>query len=718
MLSVSATTPAAWFDIVTTASALPDIAFHTTPSISPYRRDLLAATLNHLNELKEKNPSRMYLYNLFVQNNAMNEFALELMSFIAEYTQYSYSRYPSKVLFEIIQESVYTACSFASSFIIARYPEIAQLLPPQASVDAARNIEAYWELVRDMSNFFPGYQPRFKELTGDPSMFHQTNPAAGYSQMQQPVNPQQAQTNIFNIEGRSYAKMPDGSMVQVALGQDGVYYAVPPGSQMPSQSMGWQNQPRQMSGPYGYGQPTASGVFNGGPHGFGQGNQYMPPAPGAQDDNFMPASVRMQKQNAGQPPQYDYSSQANTNNIAASTQTFSTSGLPAASKEDWKPSLNQPYLTFYDQEKFTETYSRWDNGDIIQRLVEIKPPVGSESTQNMERDAHILPTVRVEIARKKHFIKTVKEVNEIPTKTIIEQIDKEEVTPVTELIQDSWFSCVSTAEAIASAQIRHKEKQKEKYIDAYHTFNNIVHIVPGNTKNQKFLKILSSADKDSNNVRELLKAYRERADSSLNKHELALDKIPELQAEITLYRKINEYLTQLANEFLRYSLSLEVKIDDYVEDYEDLLTYLRNSYSDRYSSRMESFDNTVNSSLLSFTPAVDTTPVIAGYVLGEDTGALNFDTFSELSTVTSLTLTSHDLFGDRLELTSGPNGIYVDYDHNELLGQIAYFVMKNKELLGFVTFRHYLVTSDGDTFMVNKAVMADNGVVIHRINFT
>lgn len=329
--------------------------------------------------------------------------------------------------------------------------------------------------------------------------------------------------------------------------------------------------------------------------------------------------------------------------------------------DDWVPSEEQYYRLAYDPAYYRPIYRRTPSGNVIEEIEKV-----------MDREKH----------------RTV--LGGVPLPPQAEELAVEEAVQAIEARSSYKPAPVPTKKALMITN----------FLDEAINDGNVERLSGGT---YRVVAQICQPVVQLEDVQELLQAFSQCKDlttlcNRIKAVGLALDNWQSTDDKLDYLLRIDNFLTEVVNDFLHNELSLEkLEIDSFVEDYLELRRYLNKTYGERYGLALQAFDKEAMTSL--FQPInTEMKDTLESNVLC-DTDAEVFVSFiPHTVTITYVPLRSREVSVAKgtarmLQETTQP----VLYNLAESL-----FVQKSGLLESVEATYHYVVTTDNVRYRLHK----------------
>ena len=606
------------------------------PLVAPYLAEITSMVVNELGQKAYSNATRLFAYNALSDNNWRNQRLDKLVEFICDTIANNLAEGKIASPQQGMQETVVQCVTMVVSSMIFEFPDLKTNLPPNILDAAIQNVQVLNDL-----------QTKINVNKGRTMYPQQQMPQQMPQPAQQPV--------VFPDQfGRPCTYDQQGRVV--LLQQPMPQPVMQPG--YPQQAMGYPQQP--MGYPQ---QPMGYPQFQQAPN--QAAGRWAQPQPGTQSFGAPPVGGQPQAQ-PQQNPVYDrYNRNAPTPTPVTQPQPQEPIPQPAVelTEDDWRPSDEQYYRIAYDPTRFRAVYRRSPAGNVIEEIEKI-----------MDREKHRTVLGGVKLPPQIEDLAVEEAVKAIEARANF----KAQPIPTKEgLILTNFLD-----EAVNDGNVDRLAKDK----DTYRVVAQICQPLVQTDDTTDYLKSFSQC-KELTTLCQRLKATG-----------LAIDKWQSMDATLDYLLRIDNFLTDVVNDFIHNELSLEsLSIDSFSEDYLDLRRYLGKAYGDRYALALQTFDKEVMTGLFQ---AIDSEmkDTLEANVVGEMTE----DVYVSFIPYT-VSITYTPVCGRELNVQGGAAKL-IQADSQPVLFNLAesLFVGKSGTLESIEPVYHYLITRDGMRFKLHK----------------
>lgn len=581
------------------------------PEVQPYLPQLAVDAANDLGAKATSSPLRMYCYNAASVNGWNNADYADLICTLAFMLVIEMRRGTYTHPTQAISTVATTGTSLWVSEKLFQYPELKRLVTPQLINDATANVAALNNTRQEIAMIR-------NQLMGNQAPMA----PVGYGASPQPAPPP------YGPPG--YPPPGYGQAPQAGYGQPG--YPPPGYGQPPQAGYGQQGYPPppgygapQGYPPPGYGQPGYPP-----PPGYGQapqagyGQPGYPPPPGyGPPQGYPPPGYGAPQRPPGAVNKYTSSHTA----VNDGTQTFFdkspsapptvqqagyfdrygerlTNGTmpPAASptmaplpppvpktRDDWRPSIYQPYRTLVDLTEYTVEYELHPERNIAFELIKRK------TEKDMNREDHHIALLGHKytlngVVRKEQLANAVANMSKITYENLESALKKEPESEnldlITQHIDKTWSMDCFLEDVIFRTKLNYRSHQaKTGSCGVYRSFATIAKpIITVEAYDKVFQQVMSH--RRFVDIAKKLKSIGLACNENMESGE-ATDR-----ADLAMYcHEIDLWLTKLVNQFLANNLSLgRVSIDKFTDDIDTVRDYLNDSYDANYSSALDRFE--------------------------------------------------------------------------------------------------------------------------------
>lgn len=376
-----------------------------------------------------------------------------------------------------------------------------------------------------------------------------------------------------------------------------------------------------------------------------------------------PAAANVPQQ-VNQNPVYDrYNRNAQPQPVAQPVAPTVPEPVRELTSDDWRPSEEQYYRLAYDPAYYRPIYRRTPSGNIIEEIEKI-----------MDREKHRTVLGGVPLPPQKEELMVEEAVR------AIEQRANYKPAPVETkkgLLMTNFLD-----EVINDGNVSRLEEDH----DCYRVVAQICQPVVQSEDVQELLQAFSQC-KDLTTLCNRIKAVG-----------LALDNWQSTDDKLDYLLRIDNFLTEVINNFLHNELSLEkLEIDSFSEDYSELRRYLHKTYGERYGLALQAFDKEAMTSL--FQPInTEMKDTLESNVLCDTDREVFVSFIPHIVTITYVPLRSREMS------VAKDSARMVQADTQPILYNLAesLFVQKTGVLETLEPTYHYVVTTDNVRYRLHK----------------
>lgn len=331
--------------------------------------------------------------------------------------------------------------------------------------------------------------------------------------------------------------------------------------------------------------------------------------------------------------------------------------------DDWVPSEEQYYRLAYDPAYYRPIYRRTPSGNVIEEIEKV-----------MDREKH----------------RTV--LGGVPLPPQTEELMVEEAVKAIEQRSNYKPAPVETKKGLLMTN----------FLDEVVNDGNVSRL-EGDYGCYRVVAQICQPVVQLEDVQELLQSFSQCKDlttlcNRVKAVGLALDNWQSTDDKLDYLLRIDNFLTDVINNFLHNELSLEkLEIDSFAEDYLELRRYLHKTYGERYGLALQAFDKEAMTSL--FQPInTEMKDTLESNVLCDTTSEVFVSFIPHIVTITYVPLRSREV-----SVAKGAARM-LQADTQPILYNLAesLFVQKTGVLETLEPTYHYVVTTDGTRYKLHK----------------
>lgn len=369
-------------------------------------------------------------------------------------------------------------------------------------------------------------------------------------------------------------------------------------------------------------------------------------------------------------------------------------------EKDWKSTPSQPYKTLCRRNQ-KAIYKRIDG--VVTEIIVEKP--------EMERDKH---AGKIKVCGKvfdppnrDKFRRDVEEYCKITAEDIAERFankpKKDILETVKESVAEENLQVPFLDAAITYGQI---EQQAREDIEGTNVFKMYATIVkPVVTNSVEDNETIGKINK-CNNIPEVVKVLRDETTKTV---------VEDDNLTNTLFcKEIDKNLANVINAFVLHSLSINTKIDSFVEDIYELLDYLKTDHGNLYAGAMDRF----KSQLFSKGPFMDIPKDELDSIRGSlFNGIESEDTDTTISFIPSqYSITYVSSCSDELDMLINKDSKLISELGLPVLYGLAKSSFEHAKGMPTSVLRHLLVTRDNRVFEFHKGYLQDDSFLIREFS--
>lgn len=383
------------------------------------------------------------------------------------------------------------------------------------------------------------------------------------------------------------------------------------------------------------------------------------------------------------------------------------------SRKNWKPTIRQPFLTWYNAKCSREHFIQCDTGEIIQVIEFFSESKDDEDGKTMDRS--------------KHFVGYVQQARDRRAKAIEESINKEidlfnnppekheksedAKDPESEQTYDlDTQNIIGIDTNLISAVQSCKEKQEASEKEALLHFASIYQPLYGVDNLQSEIAPFTTCDEFHQIIAHMTDLMKKSDETVKELKEHAVDQYG------VMFDSINRFLTKRVNDFLKNTLGLKIDIDSFYEDVLDLPDFLRKNYGAIYRTGLRRFETKLCNDLFD----VNSTELLdaAKSIFKSNSEDVQVRTFlPENVAVLTLKASSNEIFteSDLKQIQNGP--IQITSKHFAKLYAFCKIIFNRSNAAPLTINRVYMTTFDGLLFELSESVLSDVGDHVYLVSY-
>lgn len=648
-------------------------AIQVPPEIQAYLPHIASELATEASMTARETPLRMFCFNLLSYNNWVNTEYAELVSDVAFNAALDLRKGLAASVAQILPMKVADGYRLWISAKLHQYPELKSQLTPQM-VDATLNYLGIYNALKQEILMMKN------NLGLNGSM-----PVMGYGQPQ--YAPQYA----------VQAQYPQPPMQQPYMGQYPPQgYGAPPGMMYPPRA------PEYGSSVYG-------------PQGASQAamNRFQPQDTQTRLGAPTAPTAGLNAPTVNQAAYFDrYNSQVQSAqqrhyqpSPSVPTPVMETPPMMQYTREDWIPSIQQPYRMLVDTFRYETYYER--NGDTVIEL--IKP---LENPMNREQHAISLLGKSFPldgVLRQEQIYSAGKDLAAIQRRDLEDVInadnmaDIENIDVIQTYVDTTWAVDALLEDAILRTRLAYrKHRQTATGCGIYRSFATIARAVDT-------LESYSTAFNDVMEQRTLLDVAKKLRSIGLVCADVTGDNA-DRHLDMALYcYEIDSWLTETVNRFLKHNLSLkQLSIDSFTDDIADLRPYLQDHFNSNYATAYDRFEYDLLGRR-KMNPVDDE----ALQSLKESFDVKEEDGFTLSFIPVNYSLTYVDVVSKELRLNLQPDeSLLIQERQTPVMYELASSLFNQMEAWPYIAFNNLLITKDFKQYRLYKGYLGIDSYLI------